>query len=335
MRAYRIDKPTGLDSLKVVDLPEPKPGAGEVVVGMRAWSLNYRDTIVVRGGYPRNQTFPVIPLSDGTGEVLAVGAGVTSVRPGDRVAANFMRDWVSGPVCESVLRTSLGGGIDGVLAEKVCLPAHTLVPLPGHLSFAEGATLPCAAVTAWNALTSAGTKCGDTVLLLGTGGVSIFALQFAKLAGAKVILTSSSDDKAAKARELGADETINYRTHPEWHEQVLKLTGGVGADLVLEVGGPGTLERSLKSVRVGGNIALIGLLDPGKEPPSVLPVMMNAQVIRGIYVGSVAMFREMNRAIELHGLRPVIDRTFPFEKAREAYEYFSSQQHMGKVVLEM
>lgn len=335
MRAYRIDSPAGLDALQPVDLPEPQPGPGEVVVGMRAWSLNYRDTIIPRGGYPRNQTFPVIPLSDGAGEVVAVGAGVLSLRPGDRVAANFMRDWIAGPVSESVLRSSLGGGIDGVLAERVCLPAQSLVPLPKHLSFAEGATLPCAAVTAWNALTSAGTKCGDTVLLLGTGGVSIFALQFAKAAGAKVILTSSSDEKAAKARTLGADETINYRKHPEWHEEVLRRTGGVGADLVLEVGGPGTLERSLKSIRVGGSIALIGLLDPGQEPPNVLPVMMNAQVVRGIYVGSVAMFRDMNRAIELHQLRPVIDRTFPFAKTREAYEYFSSQQHIGKVVLEL
>jgi NADPH:quinone reductase-like Zn-dependent oxidoreductase len=335
MRAYRIDSPEGIAALRVVDLPEPAPGPGEVVIVVRACSLNYRDGLLLRGGYPRNQTYPVIPLSDGAGEVIAVGAGVEGLRVGDRVAANFMRDWISGPVTEAALRSSLGGGIDGMLAERVCLPANCLVSIPDHLSYAEGATLPCAAVTAWNALTSAGTKPGDTVLLLGTGGVSIFALQFAKAAGAKVILTSSSDEKAARARALGADETINYRANPDWHERVLALTGGAGADLVLEVGGPGTFDRSLKSTRPGGTIALIGLLDPGKEPPNILPLLMNAQQVHGIYVGSVAMFRDMNRAIAVNQLRPVIDRSFPFDEAPRAYEYLASQQHLGKIVIEL
>lgn len=335
MRAYRIDSPEGIAGLKVVDLPEPKPGPGEAVVAIRACSLNYRDTILLNGGYPRNQNYPVIPVSDGAGEVIAVGEGVDGLRVGDRVAANFLRDWITGPVTERALRSSLGGGIDGVLAERVCLPADSLVPIPDHLSYAEGATLPCAAVTAWNALTSAGIKPGDDVLLLGTGGVSIFALQFAKAAGARVILTSGSDDKAARARALGADETINYRKHPDWHEQALALTGGTGVDLVLEVGGPGTFDRSLKSTRPGGTIALIGLLDPGKEPPNILPLLMNAQRVHGIYVGSVAMFREMNRAIAVNQLRPVIDRAFPFNEAPRAYEYLASQQHLGKIVIEL
>ena len=335
MRAYRVDSPDGIAALKLVNLPDPTPGPGEVLIGVKACSLNYRDTLLLKGGYPRNRNYPVIPLSDGAGQVLAVGPGVTNFKAGDRVAANFMRDWVTGPVNETALLSSLGGGINGMLAEKVVLPGTALVHIPKHLNDAEASTLPCAALTAWNALTSAGTKAGDTVLALGTGGVSIFALQLAKAAGARVILTSSSDAKGARAKALGADAVINYRTHPEWHQQVLELTDGHGVDLVIEVGGPGTFERSIKSTRVGGTLALIGLLDMGKEPPNILPLLLNAQKVHGIYVGSVAMFQEMNKAIEVNKLRPVIDKVFPFEQAAQAYEHLMSQKHLGKVVIQL
>lgn len=333
MRAYRLDSPEGVQSLKLVNLPDPAPGPGEVVIAVRACSLNYRDSLLLKGGYPRNRTYPVIPLSDGAGEVVAIGAGVTRFQVGDRVAANFMRDWISGPINERALLSSLGGGIDGMLAERVCLPETSVVAIPTHLSWEEASTLPCAALTAWNALTSANTKAGDTVLVLGTGGVSIFALQLARAFGARVIATSGSDDKAAKAKALGADAVINYRQNPEWHGEVRKLTGGAGVDLVLEVGGPGTFERSIKSTRVGGTIALIGLLDAGTEPPNIIPLLLNAQKVHGIYVGSVAMFEAMNRAITVNQIRPVIDRVFPFSEARQAYEHLISQKHLGKIVI--
>ena len=333
MRAYRLDSPEGVQSLKLVNLPDPAPGPGEVVIAVRACSLNYRDSLLLKGGYPRNRTYPVIPLSDGAGEVVAIGAGVTRFQVGDRVAANFMRDWICGPINERALLSSLGGGIDGMLAERVCLPETSVVAIPTHLSWEEASTLPCAALTAWNALTSANTKAGDTVLVLGTGGVSIFALQLARAFGARVIATSGSDDKAAKAKALGADAVINYRQNPEWHGEVRKLTGGAGVDLVLEVGGPGTFERSIKSTRVGGTIALIGLLDAGTEPPNIIPLLLNAQKVHGIYVGSVAMFEEMNRAITVNQIRPVIDRVFPFSEARQAYEHLISQKHLGKIVI--
>lgn len=333
MRAYRLDSPEGVQSLKLVNLPDPAPGPGEVVIAVRACSLNYRDSLLLKGGYPRNRTYPVIPLSDGAGEVVAIGAGVTRFQVGDRVAANFMRDWISGPINERALLSSLGGGIDGMLAERVCLPETSVVAIPTHLSWEEASTLPCAALTAWNALTSANTKAGDTVLVLGTGGVSIFALQLARAFGARVIATSGSDDKAAKAKALGADAVINYRQNPEWHGEVRKLTGGAGVDLVLEVGGPGTFERSIKSTRVGGTIALIGLLDAGTEPPNIIPLLLNAQKVQGIYVGSVDMFEAMNRAITVNQIRPVIDRVFPFAEARQAYEHLISQKHLGKIVI--
>ena len=333
MRAYRLDSPEGVQSLKLVNLPDPAPGPGEVVIAVRACSLNYRDSLLLQGGYPRNRTYPVIPLSDGAGEVVAIGAGVTRFQVGDRVAANFMRDWISGPINEHALLSSLGGGIDGMLAERVCLPETSVVAIPTHLSWEEASTLPCAALTAWNALTSANTKAGDTVLVLGTGGVSIFALQLARAFGARVIATSGSDDKAAKAKALGADAVINYRQNPEWHGEVRKLTGGAGVDLVLEVGGPGTFERSIKSTRVGGTIALIGLLDAGTEPPNIIPLLLNAQKVHGIYVGSVDMFEAMNRAITVNQIRPVIDRVFPFAEARQAYEHLISQKHLGKIVI--
>lgn len=334
MKAYQFQAPDGVESLALVDLPKPEPGPGEVRVRVRANSLNYRDLIIASKGYYRNANYPTIPVSDMAGEVDAVGDGVEAWKPGDRVAANFLRDWIAGPPRERVLWSSLGGGVQGTLAEFVVLPAPSLVRVPGHLSFAEAATLPCAGVTAWNALAGSGLGPGKAVLLLGTGGVSIFGLQFAKAAGARAVVTSSSDAKLERAKALGADAAINYKQHPEWHEQVLAATGGRGVDIVVEVGGPGTLDRSMKSTAVGGAIALIGLLDMPEQQPSILWAMLNSQTIRGIYVGSVEMFEAMNRAIDANGIKPVVDRSFGFGAAKEAYGYFSQQKHIGKVVVE-
>lgn len=332
--AYRIVSDAGVpDALERVDVATPEPRRGEVVVAVKACSLNFRDLIVTKGGYPRNDTKNVVPLSDGAGEVVAVGEDVSKWNVGDRVAANFMRDFLAGPATETALRSGLGGGVDGMLQQRVALPADSLVKVPDHLSYEEAATLPCAAVTAWNALESAGTQAGDTVLLLGTGGVSIFGLQFAKALGATTIITSSSDEKLELAKKLGADHVVNYGKNPEWQDEVLKLTDGRGVDNVLEVGGAGTLERSLQSVRVGGTVSLIGLLTNPDEQPSILPALLNAQTIRGIYVGSVHRFETMNRAVAGHQIKPVIDRVFDFGEAKEAYTYFASQKHVGKVVI--
>lgn len=333
MKRYLLDSTKGLDGLKLEEAETPSPQRGEVLVRIRANSLNFRDTIMLKGGYPRNQQNPVVPLSDMAGEVAATGDSVTRFKKGDRVAANFMRDWIGGALSERVLWSGYGGGIDGFLCEYAVVPEGTLVHVPEHLSFEEAATLPCAALTAWNALTAAGTRAGDTVLLLGTGGVSIFGLQFARAMGARAIITTSSDEKGRRARELGAAEVINYRVHPDWHSEVRRLTGGAGADHVLEVGGAGTLERSLQSVRPGGTISLIGLLEGAKTEPSVLPALLNAITIRGIYVGSVEMFESMNRAVTIGAIKPVIDRVFPFAEARAAYEHLKSQKHLGKVVI--
>lgn len=333
MKRYLLDSTHGLDGLKLEEVETPAPGRGEVLVRIRANSLNFRDNIMLRGGYPRNQQNPVVPLSDMAGEVTAIGDKVARFKTGDRVAANFMRDWTGGALSERVLWSSYGGGIDGFLSEYAVVPESALVHIPEHLSFEEASTLPCAALTAWNALTAAGTRAGDTVLLLGTGGVSIFGLQFARALGARAIITTSNDEKGRRARELGASDVINYRQHPDWHNEVRRLTQGAGVDHILEVGGAGTLERSLQSVRPGGTISLIGLLQGAEKEPSVLPALLNAITIRGIYVGSVEMFEAMNRAVAVNGIRPEIDRVFPFTEARAAYEHLASQKHLGKVVI--
>lgn len=333
MISYRVVSGKGIDAIQRLDAPEPVPAPGQVVVELHAASLNFRDLVVAKGGYPRNDRLPVVPLSDGTGRVVGVGPGVTRWRTGDRVAANFMRDWIAGPITEEALDSSLGGGVDGVLAERFVMPERSLVRIPDHLDFAEASTLPCAALTAWNALISAGTKAGDTVLVLGTGGVSVFAVQLARAMGAVPIITSSSDEKLERALALGAAHGVNYRTHPEWHRSVLDLTGGRGVDHVLETGGPGTLERSVQAARVGGTVSLIGILAEG-TPPSMTAAMLRVLTVRGIYVGSVEMFESMNRAIAAVRLRPVIDARFPFDRALDAMRAFAAQRHVGKVVIE-
>jgi NADPH:quinone reductase-like Zn-dependent oxidoreductase len=334
MWAYELQE-FGIDGLRLTEQADPHPEAGEVVVKFRAASLNYRDLMVVEGTYNPRMKLPAIPFSDAAGEVVAVGGGVTKWKPGDKVCSLLIPGWVSGEPTAETSRTAIGAGAGpGVLRECAAVPENAVIAMPEHLSYAEGSTLPCAALTAWNALQVSGRiKQGDTVLALGTGGVSIFALQFAKLAGARVIITSGSDEKLARAAELGADETINYITVPDWEKAVLELTGGKGVDHVIEVGGAGTLPRSIKAVRVGGHIAMIGALDNegGFNP---IPLFMKAVRLQGIFVGSTEMFEAMNRRITETELHPVIDRVFEAGEVHSALEYMRSGGHFGKIVID-
>ncbi len=333
MKAYRLHEFGGPGLLRLEELPSPTPAPGSVLIRIRAVSLNYRDLMVSKGIYNPKLKFPFVPLSDCAGEVAAAGDGVTKFKPGDRVLSAFMPDWVDGLLDESKARSALGAEAGGVLAEEVVLPEHALVPVPSHLSFEAAATLPCAAVTAWNALfETGGLKAGDTVLIQGTGGVSLFALQFARNAGARVIATSSSDHKLARVLELGASDGINYRATPDWEKPVRELTGGRGVDQIIEVGGAGTLPRSIKCVRLGGTISLIGVLSGGGEI-NPMPILMRGIRLQGIFVGSRAMFENMNRAIEVNGITPVVDRVFPFAEATQALAYLESGAHFGKVVI--
>ena len=332
MNQWILDGGFGFDNLKKVERPDPTPGPGQVVVRVRAVSLNFRDLMVTKGIYNPKMPLPRVPCSDGAGDVIAVGAGVSRVRAGDRVAGIFHQKWLAGQVTEALARSTLGGDLDGMISEQVLLSEDGVVPIPEHLSFAEAATLPCAAVTAWNALVEGGVKAGDTVLVQGTGGVSIFALQFARLAGARVFVTSGSDTKLNRALEMGATAGTNYKKDPDWEKWARQQTG-VGVDHVVEVGGAGTLERSIKAVRVGGHIALIGVLTgPGTVNP--LPILMKSVRLRGIFVGSRSMFEDMNRAISAAKLRPVIDRAFPFAEFPAALKYMENAAHFGKIVVE-
>lgn len=335
MRAYEIIDGTDLKAIRLTDRSSPTPGADEVVVSVKACSLNYRDILVIRGTYAAgNKETGVVPLSDGSGIVSAVGSNVSSLAVGDRVAGAFMPTWLNGPLTPELQAGSLGGAIDGMLAEEVVLPATGVVKVPDHLSFAEASTLPCAGVTAWYALFVGGdVKPGQTVLLLGTGGVSIFALQLAKLAGARVIITSSDDTKLQRARALGADETINYRTNPDWEQTVLTLTDGEGADHAVEVGGPGTINKTLSALRFGGSISLLGVLTGLADPVETSAILHKNIKIQGTYVGSVAMFQALNKAVSQNGMKPVVDKVFPFSNAVDALEYLESGQHFGKIVV--
>jgi NADPH:quinone reductase-like Zn-dependent oxidoreductase len=334
MRYHCFPQAAGIDTLEPREGPTPEPARGQILVRMRAASLNYRDLNIAKGASARGPAIPdLVPLSDGAGEVVALGSDVTRWKLGDRVAGLFMQNWLGGDIEPYHVDSSRGGSIHGVLAEYVVFEQDGVVALPAHLSFEEGACLPCAGVTAWNALYGGRSlRAGETVLVLGTGGVSVFALQFAQAAGARVIATSSSDAKLARARELGASDGVNYRAHPEWHTEVLRLTNGRGVDHVVEVGGVGTLSRSIEAARLGGQVHLIGVLT-GTGEMNPTPVLRRNLVLRGIYVGSRQMFEDMNRMISHHAIRPVIDRVFPFEQAREAYRYQTSQAHFGKVVI--
>jgi NADPH:quinone reductase-like Zn-dependent oxidoreductase len=334
MRVYEIQKGSqSLDNVLPAERPKPTPEAGQILVRMRAASVNYRDLAIVAGHYfggvvSRN----LVPLSDGAGEVVAIGGGVTRFKVGDRVAGTFFLDWIDGaPKGQYV---ALGSPIDGVLAEYVVFDQQNAVAIPPSLTFEEAATLPCAAVTAWNALMiRSKVQAGDSVLLLGTGGVSIFALQLARLAGAQAIITSSSDEKLERARKLGASAGINYRRTPEWHEEVLKLTNGKGVDHVIEVGGVGTLAKSMQAVAYAGHVALIGVLAGFQGDTNPHPLLRKSANLHGIFVGNRAMFEKLNDAIEANGLKPVIDKVFAFEDAVAALRYQQSGSHFGKIVI--
>ena len=326
---------TSFEGLRLCEREKPTPGPGEILLAIKAAALNFRDLAVPMGLYiggpvPRD----IVALSDGCGEVVAVGEGVTRFNRGDRAAATFFRDCVD-KLPDPMRDEALGAiAVDGVLAEYVVVHERDAVHLPDNLNWEEGATLPCAGLTAWNALMAAGRpiQAGDTVLLLGTGGVSMQALLFAKAAGARVIVTSSSDDKLARARSIGADLLINYKTIPDWHEEVMKLTAGRGVDCVVEVGGAGTLGRSMRAICHGGKISLIGVLTrEGDTNPN--PLMLRAGNLHGIFVGNRSMFEQMNRAVAVNDLHPVIDRVFAFDETAEAYSYMQGQTHFGKVVI--
>ena len=333
MKAWQIVSAGGIDALRLADTAGTATGPGEIRVRIRASAINYRDLMTIKDPVSRKLPYPRVPNSDGAGDVVALGPGVTAFKVGDRVASCFFRDWIDGPCSAEAMASALGGALDGVLAEEVNLAASGAVPIPAHLTYAEAATLPCAALTAWNALVEcARIKAGDTVLLLGTGGVSIFALQFARLHGARTIITSSSDAKLERAKALGASVTINYRSRPDWENAVLEATSGRGVDATVEVGGAGTLPRSIAATRVAGTIPLIGVLSGGQIDPASF--MRKSIRMQGIYVGSRRMFLDMNRAIEQANLKPVIDQRFAFADARGAYHAMAAAGHFGKLVID-
>lgn len=332
MKAYELRNESGAMVLAMTDRPKPSPGRGHVLVRMRATSLNYRDLIISK----IERKAPLVPLCDGAGDVVEVGEGVKSIKAGDRVASTYFQEWVSGPLSPDAFRTVLGQSIDGVLAEYVALHEHGVVRIPDHLSYEEAATLPCAGLTAWQALVTEGRiKSGDTVVVMGTGGVSIFALQFALMCGARVIATTGSDSKVERLKSLGASAVINYKTNPDWDKEVLNLTGGIGADHVVEVGGAGTLAKSMRAVRYFGFISLIGILGGINETFNPGPIITKGVRLQGIFVGSRAMFEDMNRAIAVNRMRPVVDRTFQFDEAAQALAFLESGRHFGKVCIKV
>lgn len=336
MQAYQIQSGQKIAGLERVQRPSAPLAAHEVRVRVHAVSLNYRDLMIADGSYLSTGEGAAIPASDGAGEVIEVGAGVSRLRVGDRVAASFFPDWFDGAPTPSAASGALGAVADGMLAEEVVLHENAWVVIPAHMDYVEASTLPCAGVTAWNALfVEGGLRAGDSVLLLGTGGVSVWALQIAKAAGLRAIITSSSDEKLERARALGASATINYRSTPEWQDEVLRLTAGRGVDLVLEVGGQGTLSRSIGSTRMGGTIAIIGGVSGFGGELDAFALIGGAKRLSGIFVGSRRMLDDLSRFTELAALRPVVDRVFPFLQAREAYAHLQQAGHFGKVVIEV
>jgi NADPH:quinone reductase-like Zn-dependent oxidoreductase len=336
VRAFAVEESFGLENLKITDRPDPKPGPGEVLVRMKAVSLNYRDFLMVTGKYNPKQKLPLIPLSDGAGEIQAVGEGVTRWKVGDRVMGIFAQSWLYGAPTRDTLKTTLGGPLDGTLSELRVFSELGVVATPDHLSHREAATLPCAGLTAYSALFPfGGIGPGDTVVVLGTGGVSLFSLQFAKLLGARVILTSSDDEKLSKGKDLGADEIINYRKKENWEREVLKMTSMKGADLIIEVGGAGTLPKSIAATRPWGTVSLIGVLAGGESTMSLFPVLMQGIRIQGVIVGNRQDFENMNRVVTAHKLKPVVSEVFPFEKARDALAHLRDGKHFGKVCIDI
>ena len=335
MRAYEV-RSFGLDHLTLAERPMPRPGPGQVRVRIRAATLNYRDLLVVEGRYNPKLRLPLIPVSDGAGVVDAVGDGVSRFRPGDRVVGVFFQGWIEGEPTAEKLATGLGADLDGMLCEHRVFDEAGLLPVPDYLSDAEAAALPCAGVTAWSAIVTLGrVRPGDVVVVQGTGGVALFALQFAKLIGATVILTSSDDAKLARGQALGADHLVNYRTEPEWSRPVKALTEGRGADLIVEIGGGSTLAQSIRAVRVGGTLAMIGVVAGATVSAAPLPLVVMRQVrMQGVTLGSRADFETMLRACAAARLRPVLDeQRFAFEQAPAAFARMAAGTHFGKIAI--
>ncbi len=335
MKVFQIQDDWSMDHLNIAERDHPKPGPGEVLLQMKAASINYRDLVVPLRGYGSfTGRLPLVPISDGVGEVVTIGAGVTRVAPGDRACPMFMQKWIAGEPDLKRLASTLGGPMDGVMQEYMVVDEEGLAKVPEYLTDEEAATLPCAALTAWSALVTEGhVKAGDTVLLQGTGGVSLFALQFAKLLSARVIIISSSDDKLKKAAALGADEGINYKTVPAWGKAVKQLTGGAGVDHIVEVGGEQTLPQSLRVIRPGGTISMIGVLSGVNMGVSLGLIVTRKVRLQGITVGHRDSFEAMTRALAQHQVKPVIDRVFSFEELKAAMEYLRQGKHFGKICI--
>jgi NADPH:quinone reductase-like Zn-dependent oxidoreductase len=332
MRAYELQPREGFDALTLVERPAPALGPSDVRVRVRAVSLNFRDLTMVKGA--RKRKAPIVPASDGAGEVVEVGGAVTRHAPGDRVAAAFFPTWLAGDLSDYHHAHALGGSQDGMLAEQVVLPESAWVAMPARLSYEAAATLPCAGVTAYHALFEAARlRAGDTVVVQGTGGVSMFGLQLARAAGARVVVTSSSAAKRERALSLGAAHVIDYKADPAWGESVRAWTGGRGADIVIEVGGPGTFDQSVAALRYGGTMSILGVLTGVRGEVNTYGVFHKALRVAGVYVGSVAMFEGLVRALEVNRVEPIIDRTFGFGEVKDAYAYLASGAHFGKVVV--
>lgn len=335
MKAVEIQDSFGVEQLRVVEREVPVVGRGQVRIRVKAASLNYRDLLMVRGLYNPRQPLPLVPCSDGVGVVEEVGEGVSRVAVGDRVCPLFAQKWFGGEPTHEAIRSTLGGPLDGMLMQEKVISEESLVKVPAYLSDEEAATLPCAALTAWSALSLGGLQAGQTVLLQGTGGVSMFALQFAKAMGARVIITSSQDEKLEKAKELGADEVINYKSTPEWGKVARGLTEKQGVDHIVEVGGAQTLKQSLRAIRVGGHISMIGVLSGVASEINVLPILMQQVRVQGVLVGSREGFESMNRAMAQHEIRPVLDKTFALEEVPEALQYMADGKHFGKICISL
>lgn len=336
MKAYEIQQ-FGIENLARVERETPKPQGSEVLVKINATSLNYRDLMMVKGSYNPKLKLPLVPFSDGAGEVVEVSENVTKWQVGDRVSPIFMQGWIEGEIEYKKARTALGGDLDGCLREYAVFDEGALVRIPDHLSDEEAATLPCAALTAYHALFVSGClKSDDTVLIQGTGGVSIFALQMASVYGCQTFVISSSDEKLQRAKEIGADHLINYNETPDWDKAILDLTERRGVDHVVEVGGAGTIQKSLKAVRMGGHVALIGALSGGESGISPVSIFMKSVKLQGIFVGSRQMFEQMNQLLCFHhNLKPVVDKVFEFEDVKGALRHMESASHFGKIVVKI
>jgi NADPH:quinone reductase-like Zn-dependent oxidoreductase len=334
MKTWVLSERFGLDRLAIAERPAPSAERGQVVLEMSAWSLNYRDYLLVTGVYNPRQKLPFVPISDGVGRVVEVGPGVDHLAVGDRVCPLFFQKWFGGVPGKRELRSALSSPLDGVMSERIAIDAEGVMPVPAHLTDEQAATLPCAGLTAWSALFEQGTaSAGDVLLVEGTGGVSMLALQLARAAGIDVIATSSSDEKLERARTLGASRTINYKKTEAWGRAARELTGGNGVDQVIDIGGAATLPQAIAAVRPHGTISIIGMIGGKAAEIDIIPVLMTGIRLQGVIVGSRTAFARMTRAIEKAAVAPVVDRTFAFDELVPALEHMAHGAHFGKICL--